>query len=104
MKIFISQPMEGREKAECDKELVDVTAALRREYKDKRLGFFFRICTDDRDLRMFDFFRNVFFLGESKAVYFVDGWEKDKLCRIEREICEAFNLNIHKGDKRQDGG
>lgn len=45
MKIFISQPMEGREKAECDKELVDVTAALRREYKDKRLGFFFRICT-----------------------------------------------------------
>nr|DAX23224.1 MAG TPA: hypothetical protein [Caudoviricetes sp.] len=45
---------------------------------------------------MFDFLRNVFFLGESKAVYFVDGWEKDKLCRIEREICEAFNLSIIK--------
>ena len=96
MDIYISQPMEGREKAECDKELVDVTAALKRKYKNKRLGFFFRICTDDRELRMFDFFRNVFFLGESKAVYFVDGWEKDKLCRIEREICETFNLNIIK--------
>ena len=97
MDIYISQPMEGREKAECDKELVDVTAALKRKYKNKRLGFFFRICTDDRELRMFDFFRNVFFLGESKAVYFVDGLEKDKICRIEREICEAFNLSIIKG-------
>lgn len=96
MDIYISQPMEGREKAECDKELVDVTAALRRKYKNKRLGFFFRTCTDDRDFQMFDFFRNVFFLGEAKAVYFVDGWEKDKLCRIEREICEAFNLSIIK--------
>ena len=97
MDIYISQPMEGREKAECDKELVDVAAALKREYKNKRLCFFFRICTDDRFLRMFDFFRNVFFLGESKGVYFVAGWEKDKLCRIEREICEAFNLSIIKG-------
>ncbi|WP_315270331.1 hypothetical protein [Oribacterium sinus] len=96
MDIYISQPMEGREKAECNKELVDVTAALRRKYKNKRPGFFLRICTDDRNLRMFDFFRNVFFLGESKAVYFMDGWEKDKLCRIEREICEVFNLNIIK--------
>nr|DAX23223.1 MAG TPA: hypothetical protein [Caudoviricetes sp.] len=40
MDIYISQPMEGREKAECDKELVDVAAALKREYKDKKLGFF----------------------------------------------------------------
>lgn len=96
MDIYISQPMEGREKAECDKELVDVAATLSKKYKDKRLGFFFRICTDDRDLKMFDFFKNVFFLGESKAVYFVEGWEKDKLCRIEREICKAFNLNIIK--------
>ena len=104
MEIYISRPMEGREKAECDKELANVATALEKEYKNKRIGFFFRICTDDRDLQMFDFLRNVFFLGESKAVYFVDGWEKAKLCRIEREICEAFNLNIHKGDKRQDGG
>ncbi|MBF1283344.1 MAG: hypothetical protein HXM93_02250 [Oribacterium parvum] len=96
MDIYISQPMEGREKAECDKELANVATALEKEYKNKRIGFFFRTCTDDRYLKMFDFFRNVFFLGESKAVYFVDGWEKDKLCRIEREICETFNLNIIK--------
>lgn len=45
MDIYISQPMEGREKAECDKELVNVSTALKKEYKNKKIGFFFRICT-----------------------------------------------------------
>lgn len=33
-------------------------------------------------------------LGECDVCYFVRGWEKYKGCRVEREVCKAYGIEI----------
>ena len=34
------------------------------------------------------------FLSDVDAVYFVDGWQSARGCRIERKICEEYDIMI----------
>lgn len=96
MKVMISLPMNGRKTDEIKeriKELKEKFAKYHIEVVDSFL-------TEEADANLRN--QNVFYLGRTiqkflsdvDAVYFDDGWEKARGCRIERNICEEYDIMI----------
>ena len=96
MKVMISLPMNGRKTDEIKeriKELKEKFAKYHIEVVDSFL-------TEDANTNLRN--QSVFYLGRTiqnflsdvDAVYFDDGWEKARGCRIERNICNEYDIMI----------
>ncbi len=96
MKVMISQPMSGvpDEKVKrIQKELKDRFAKYHIEVVDSFIN-------DDADDKMIN--PSLHYLGRTiqkylsdvDAVYFVEGWQTARGCRIEREICHEYGIMI----------
>lgn len=96
MKVMISQPMNGIPDDKIRKirlELIEKFAKMHIEVVD---SYFTDEAPDDT------YYPNVYYLGRTimqamcdvDAVYFVNGWENARGCRIERKICEEYGIKI----------
>lgn len=96
MKVMISQPMLGI----SDDQVIKTQEKLKEKFAKLHIevidSFINDPCPDDCN------HPGVFYLGRTlmqkmhtvDAVYFVDGWEKARGCRIERKICEEYGIKI----------
>lgn len=96
MKVMISQPMNGVPdfevrgtqnylKEEFSKYNIEVVDSFLTEVPDSEI----------KNPRLFYLGRTIQnFLSDVDAVYFCTGWERAKGCRIERDICEEYNIPI----------
>lgn len=90
IKVFISQPMNGKSNSEIVKE--------RNRIKDSLLKWNDNLCFIDSLLPECSF-GPVYCLGESiklmedaDIVVFAPGWENARGCRIEHRVCEEYNI------------
>ena len=96
MKVMISQPMNGVP----DFEVRETQNYLKKEFSKYNIevvdSFLTEVpSTEIRNPRIFYLGRTIQnFLSDVDAVYFCTGWERAKGCRIERDICEEYNIPI----------
>ena len=90
IKVFISQPMNGRSNDDIVKE--------RNKIKDFLLEWHDDLCFIDSLLPECSF-SPVYCLGESiklmeyvDMVVFTPGWEDARGCRVEHRVCEEYNI------------
>ena len=104
MTIFISQPMTGRTETDIIEERGRAAEQIKTMYGDR-----IEICdnyrTDierehaEKTLLYRNYNKDVYWLGESieslswaDLIWFVDGWEKSRGCRIENLIATEFGI------------
>lgn len=96
MKVMISQPMNGVP----DFEVRGIQNYLKEEFSKYNIEVVDSFLTEVPDSeiknpRLFYLGRTIQnFLSDVDAVYFCTGWERAKGCRIERDICEEYNIPI----------
>lgn len=95
MKIFISQPMNGKTIAEIDAERSAIIDACKKKYGDdvEIVDSFFKGAPHDAN--------PIWFLGKSieclstaDRVFFADGWNDARGCRIEHLIATEYGKKI----------
>lgn len=96
MKVMISQPMNGIP----DSEVRRIQNELKERFAKYHIEVVDSFLTEEVDTNL----RNkvVFYLGRTiqkflsdvDAVYFVNGWQRARGCKIERQICEEYGIMI----------
>lgn len=99
MKVFVSIPVRGRADAEVAAEKQAILERVRKAYPEEAAEL---IDTDISEFAPMDGDRaGVWYLGKSLELLatadlavFADGWRNARGCRIERAVCEAYNIPI----------
>ena len=93
-KLFISQPMNGLSNKAIETRRNEIIEAVKEDYGDiEVIDSFFKDVPHDA--------KPLWFLGESlkklseaDIVFFEDGWENARGCKIEHECASAYGLSI----------
>lgn len=96
MKVMISQPMSDV----TDLEIKKIQSQLKEKFAKYHIEVIDSYIEDDVESDINH--PGVFYLGKTlmdslskvDAVYFVDGWQRARGCRIERKICEEYHIMI----------
>ena len=96
MKVMISQPMNGIP----DSEVRRIQNELKKRFAKYHIEVVDSFLTEDVDTNLRN--KGVFYLGRTiqkflsdvDAVYFVNGWQRARGCKIERQICEEYGIMI----------
>ena len=96
MKVMISLPMNGRKTDEIKERI----KKLKEKFAKYHIEVIDSFLTEEADANLRN--QSVFYLGRTiqkflsdvDAVYFDDGWEKARGCRIERNICNEYDIMI----------
>lgn len=95
MKVFISQPMNGKSNEEIEAIREDIVNDLKESFKEEViiLDSFFKDAPHEA--------KPVWFLGkslevmsEADVVYFAKDWENARGCRIEHTVAKEYGLKI----------
>ena len=97
MKVFVSVPVRGRSDADVAAEKQAILERVRKAYPGESL-----IDTDIAEFAPMDGDKaGVWYLGKSLELLatadlacFADDWRDARGCRIERAVCEAYNIPI----------
>lgn len=92
---MISQPMQGKSNAQIRLERADAIVFLEQHLGYKVLDTVLDISEPPKSNP------GIFFLGESlklmsqcDVVYFLDGWEQARGCKIEHDVAAAYGLEV----------
>lgn len=96
MKVMISQPMNGVP----DSEVRRIQNELKERFAKYHIEVVDSFLTEEADINLRN--KGVFYLGRTiqkflsdvDAVYFVNGWQRARGCKIERQICEEYGIMI----------
>lgn len=96
MKVMISQPMNGIP----DSEVRKIQNELKEKFAKYHIEVVDSFLTEEVDTNLRN--KGVFYLGRTiqkflsdvDAVYFVNGWQRARGCKIERQICEEYGIMI----------
>ena len=96
MKVMISQPMNGIP----DSEVRRIQNELKERFAKYHIEVVDSFITEEADTNLRN--QGVFYLGRTiqkflsdvDAVYFVNGWQRARGCKIERQICEEYGIMI----------
>ena len=95
MKVMISLPMNGRKNEEIKERMKE----LKEKFAKLHIDVIDSFLTDEIEN---SYHPGVYYLGRTltqfmhnvDAVYFDGGWEKARGCRIERNICNEYDIKI----------
>lgn len=95
MKIFISQPMKGRDAEEIQKEREEAICALKAKYgKDVEIiDSFVKDFPKDANAVWF-LGRAIELLSSADGALFLGDWYEARGCRIERQVCHEYGIEI----------
>nr|DAR78921.1 MAG TPA: protein of unknown function (DUF4406) [Caudoviricetes sp.] len=94
MNIYISIPRRGSKKAFI-KRVHEIIRVLQGQYKNGS-DFYYPICSPKERLKRLDLGLSITRLLLCDGAHFTQGWEQDKACQIEHEICKAYDIKILK--------
>lgn len=95
-KVFISQPMRGREQADIIAEREKVTAYLKEQGYEVLDSFVTDHSPETNNLRVWYLGKSLEILSQADAAYFCDGWVNNSGCFIEHEVCKQYQITIIK--------
>lgn len=95
MKIFISQPMKGRDAEEIQKEREEAILALKAKYgkEVEIIDSFVKDFPKDANAVWF-LGKSIELLSSADGVLFWREWYKSRGCRMERQICHEYGIEI----------
>ena len=95
MRIFISQPMRGKTDEEINRERKKIADICVREYGDDIgiIDSFFGGSPHDAKPAWF-LGKSIELLSTADAVYFADGWNNARGCRIEHQVAVDYGIKI----------
>lgn len=95
MKIFISQPMKGRDAEEIQKEREEAILALKEKYGEEVeiVDSFVKDFPKDANAAWF-LGRSIELLSSADGALFLGNWYEARGCRIERQICHEYGIDI----------
>lgn len=96
MKVMISLPMNGRKDSEVIMRMKEIKEKFNKLHIEVVDSFINDPCPEETN------HPNVYYLGRTilnflsnvDAVYFDEGWEQARGCKIERKICEEYDIMI----------
>ena len=94
MKVMISLPMRNRSEEEIKKQIKDISELFAKLHIDTVDNFFKDEAKGYNNEALYYLGRSIDLIGTVDAVYFADGWQGARGCRIERQVCEAYNIMI----------
>ena len=99
-KIMISQPMRGR----TEQEIREVREYVTKFLEDKGYEVVDSYCKDYESQKLVEsgiqntpvyyLAQSIAYMSKCDAIYFVNGWEEARGCRIEHAVAEAYGFNI----------
>ena len=96
MKVFISQPMQGKAPEEILMERAGAMVAARSLFNGSELEFIWSYNPDfdtrTRNGALKALAMSLNLLADADFVFFARGWEKARGCRIERECAEEYGI------------
>ena len=98
MIVMISQPMNGRRNDDIKKEREETI----KKFNDLHIDVIDSIIEETANPDIYNEYhpalyylaRSIELMGRVDAVYFVDGWQNARGCRIERQIAEEYDIKI----------
>ena len=94
-KLFISQPMRGKTDEEILKErevAIETAKCILGEDVEVLETFFDDFSADAKPLEYIA--KSIEFLAQADAVYFANGWETARGCKIERQCAVEYGITI----------
>ena len=96
MKVFISQPMRGKTDEEILAEREQVIKEIMAAHPDAEvIDSFLDKDIPEKHIGVKCLARSIEMLDDADEVWFMDGWQDARGCRIEHDIAEAYNIPIH---------
>ena len=99
MKVFVSVPVRGRSDADVAAEKQAILKRVEKEYPNETLELIDSNISEYAPMNGDE--AGVWYLGKSLELLatadlavFADGWRDARGCRIERAVCEAYNIPI----------
>jgi len=93
MKIIISQPMKGK----TEQQIRDERAVLVSKIEasgNKVIDTIFPDFTNEGNIPVKYLAKSIEAIADVDVVVFMDGWKEARGCRIERQVCEDYGIQI----------
>lgn len=97
---MISQPLDATPEAERNMAKSEVVALLEEQGHEiwgEEIGR--KNIPESVGRELWQLGRRLQVMAGIDAVYFMDGWEKDRGCRLEYEVCEKYGIDQFTGEK-----
>jgi len=96
MRVMISQPMNGRRNDDIKKDRDEIID----RFKKLHIDVIDSLIEDTADPKTYNEYhpalyylaRSIELMGQVDAVYFSDGWQEARCCRIKHEICNEYGI------------
>ena len=93
MKIMISQPMRGKTNEQIRKEREKIVEKLQNGGW-KVVDTVFEDAPADEDMAIYMLSQSIRYIGKVDALYFMNGWEKARGCKIEHEVAVEYGKDV----------
>ena len=97
IKVFLSQPMNGRSEEEIAVERTAVSKAIRNTHKGEDVEIidtFISEAHDEKHPGLLYLAESIRMLDEADEIWMLSGWENARGCRIERACAEAYGIPV----------
>ncbi len=93
-KVMISQPMKGRSNEEIIAEREPIVKELLKKGYETINTVFAESPEEAQNAPVWYLSKSIEAMSTVDAVYFMDGWEEARGCKLERQIAEAYGITI----------
>ncbi|WP_050636169.1 DUF4406 domain-containing protein [Candidatus Stoquefichus sp. SB1] len=94
-KIFISQPMKGKSNEEIKKERELIINDIEAIMEDEQFVILDTVFEDFKGATPLKFLaKSLMVLADADYVYFAEGWEEARGCRIEHECALEYRITL----------
>nr|DAT73273.1 MAG TPA: protein of unknown function (DUF4406) [Caudoviricetes sp.] len=94
MNIYVSAPRRGMTDTFTER-ICKIIGVLQGQY-EKGSNFYYPTRSSDESLERLDLGLSITRLLMCEGAHFAQGWEQDKACWIEHEICKVYGIKIWK--------
>lgn len=96
MRVFISQPMNGKTYSEIKNERKKAIEAVREEYPDEEIKIIDNLLEEDYEIAnpMWYLGNSIELLSTADLAFFAEGWNNARGCRIEFECAMAYGIKF----------
>lgn len=94
MKIMISQPMNGKTREQIEAERMELRMKFEAEGHTVIDTIFADSPEEAQNKPVWYFSKAIEAMSTVDAVYFMEGWEEARGCKLEHQIAEAYGVEI----------
>jgi hypothetical protein len=91
-KLIISQPMKGKTEAQVRDERAELVAQLEEGYEI--VDTIFPDFTNEGNIPLKYLAKSLEYIADVDYVYFMQGWQDARGCRIEHQVCVDYGISI----------